>query len=787
MARQQVTYFPLEGGEDVVSPDLKIKPGRLRSSKNYEARSTGGYRRIDGYERYDGQPKPSLANQAFFNIDAVTNTVAVGDRLTGSISNAVAYVVGETAGVGTAYDFPDPDDVFVDNDVLTNTTDGNTYATVDLSTTALYGPYTTDSDTLNGFIAAAQGVRRDLIAEVPGSGVLRGVFGLSGDRYAFRDNAGGTATDLYKASANERVTYITGSVADLTVGEIVTGGTSSATGIVRELVIDYGTFAGNNAIGILYLTTLTGTFQAETVTGGTSGGTAVIAGAPDAAGWQQETLGYEVAYTTGSTAELQRGEIITCSAGTGNMRGIVTAINIDGGSFGSNNATGTLYFRSLDGTMAAGTITGATSTGTVAIAGAPTAITMNAGGKHETVNHNFFGQSDTLATFGVSGVDEAYMWSGRGMAILAEASGSTGLFPTHIAVHKKHLFLSYLSSMINSETGNPFNWQATGGAGEIAVGDDITGFHNPEGDVLAVFSRNSTNLLFGSSTGATDTFNLKLHSDTTGAKEWTIQRVGIVRYLDDRGLTQLNATDAFGDFKDNAFSKYIDPLVKVKQGTELDSLVVREKDQYRIFFNDKTALFARIPEEGGFPHFTRIEYPLTVNVSTTTETSAGVEELFFGTSTATVDGNSVDGFVFQMDSGNSFDGDTMDYFFRLPFNSIGSPRTIKRFFKVTIEVETETGIDASADVRFAPDFSYGTPEIPKGKQQTFEVSAGGTYYGDGDTWGSFFWGQYPDEAEGYIKGSGRNIGLAIAGSTTLQGAHTITGVTIQYATRGVQR
>ena len=230
MPQQRVTSFALDGGEDVVSPNLVVKPGRLRSSKNYEPRTVGGYRRIDGYERYDGQPKPSLANQAFFNIDAVTNTVAVGDKLTGSISSAVAYVVGETAGVGTAYDFPDTDDLFVDNDVLTNVTQGNTYATVDLSTTAMYGPYTTNSSTLSGFIGAAQGVRRALIGAVPGSGIIRGIFRLSGDLYAFRDNAGATATDLYKATSagwvlqtlGHKIAYTTGATAKLIRGEVIT-------------------------------------------------------------------------------------------------------------------------------------------------------------------------------------------------------------------------------------------------------------------------------------------------------------------------------------------------------------------------------------------------------------------------------------------------------------------------------------------------------------------------------------------------------------------------------------
>lgn len=696
---QRVANFPTDGGEDLVSPDAVVKPGRLRFSKNYEPRAVGGYRRIDGYERYDGQPKPSLANQAYFEIDAVTNTVAVGDKLTGSLSSAVAYVVGVTAGVGTAYDFPDTDDLFVDNDVLTNVTQGNTYATVDLSTTAMIGPSTTNSTQLTGFIGAAQTVRRDLIAAVPGSGVIRGIFRLTGDLYAFRDNAGATAADLYKSTS---------------------------------------------------------------------------------AGWVLQDLGQSIAYTTGSNTttntEFNRGDTIL--GGTSGATGIVTGLNISSGSFNGSDAVGTIYFHTLTGTFQSETISVVATGVTGVIAGASSAITYAAGGKHDTFKFNFWGQSDSEAVYGASGVDDAYMWSGSGMVKMPEAAGTSGLYPTHVSVQKFHLTLSFLSSIIISETGNPFGYLALNGAGEIATGDTITGFDALPGDVLAVFSRNSTNILTGSSTGSTDTFNLKNHSRTSGAREWTIQRVGASRYLDDRGLTQLNAVDAFGDFAENAFSKYIDTVVKAKMGLELDSVVVREKNHYRIFYSDKTGIIARIPEEGGFPIFTRIEYPITVDTCITTENSSGVEEVFFG---------STDGYVYQMDSGNSFDGAALDYALRFPYYSVRTPRNIKRFFKVILEIEAEIGEDSTVSVKFAPDFSYGSPDRPKGKQQTFDVSGGGMYWGEGALWSEFYWGQTPNVAEGYIKGSGRNIGLSISGSSTLEGSHTITGITLQYAIRGVKK
>ena len=55
---QEVKYFPLGGGLDIVTPGLTAKPGTARASLNYESDQTG-YRRMFGYERYDGQPSPT--------------------------------------------------------------------------------------------------------------------------------------------------------------------------------------------------------------------------------------------------------------------------------------------------------------------------------------------------------------------------------------------------------------------------------------------------------------------------------------------------------------------------------------------------------------------------------------------------------------------------------------------------------------------------------------------------------------------------------------------------------
>ena len=55
----QAKYFPFEGGEILTDPALSQSPGSLLYGKNYEVYPEGGYRRIDGFERFDGRTKPS--------------------------------------------------------------------------------------------------------------------------------------------------------------------------------------------------------------------------------------------------------------------------------------------------------------------------------------------------------------------------------------------------------------------------------------------------------------------------------------------------------------------------------------------------------------------------------------------------------------------------------------------------------------------------------------------------------------------------------------------------------
>ena len=108
-SRLQSTYFPFEGGVNMVDPSLALKPGELVAANNFEIDIRGRYRRIDGYERFDGQTLPSEI--VFYRIPFTTGTArdsvfsmafgtafdmqipSIGDLVKGATSGAIGSVL----------------------------------------------------------------------------------------------------------------------------------------------------------------------------------------------------------------------------------------------------------------------------------------------------------------------------------------------------------------------------------------------------------------------------------------------------------------------------------------------------------------------------------------------------------------------------------------------------------------------------------------------------------------------------------------------------------------------
>ncbi len=92
MTRVRANYFPLRGGLDLVTPLGQVDPGKASDMRNFEVSVTGNYRRVDGYERFDGQPAPHLGNPVNYveRVDLIEEGMTEGE--TGTYPT---FVVGE--------------------------------------------------------------------------------------------------------------------------------------------------------------------------------------------------------------------------------------------------------------------------------------------------------------------------------------------------------------------------------------------------------------------------------------------------------------------------------------------------------------------------------------------------------------------------------------------------------------------------------------------------------------------------------------------------------------------
>ena len=259
MKMPQVTqqYFQIKGGLDLLTPAIQLDPGRFFDAQNYELEISGGAKRIKGHERYDGRPSPAAASY-WVMVIVHTGSIAVSATVTGGTSAATGKVLGI---YGTTLVLGRVSGTFVSGEVLKIGGVGIATAGV-----ANVNGATSASSHNDYQLLAANDLRTDILV-VPGSGRIRGVFVYNDITYAFRDNAGATAGDMYQSSAGGWVKInfgseiqFTGAIAQIFAGNTITGLTSGATALVVRPMLRSGTWAAAGA-GTLIISTITGTWQ----------------------------------------------------------------------------------------------------------------------------------------------------------------------------------------------------------------------------------------------------------------------------------------------------------------------------------------------------------------------------------------------------------------------------------------------------------------------------------------------------------------------------------------------
>jgi len=247
-------------------------------------------------------------------------------------------------------------------------------------------------------------------------------------------------------------------------------------------------------------------------------------------------------------------------------------------------------------------------------------------------------------------------------------------------------------------TDNDFT--AANGSGTISLGGTITGlivFRQQ----LIIFTETSILQLVGNTLAD---FNLQPITLDIGCVDTdTIQEVGgDIMFLGPDGLRLLSGTDRIGDFGLGNVSKTIQKEVTsfILTNTSFASVVIRGKSQYRLLGyntnitqeNAQGILGTQFSGQGG----EGMAWAETRGIR------AYVADSRFYQNTETIVFANDDGYLYQMEDGNSFDGANIQTTFATPFMPINDPRVRKTFYKAYLYTDPQGSV--SFDMSLKLDF-----------------------------------------------------------------------------------
>jgi len=540
----------------------------------------------------------------------------------------------------------------------------------------------------------------------------------------------------------------------IAVGNTLTGSISNVTSVV--VAVESAT--------VVVVTKKTGNYFVVDVGYGVDdlevGGSPVAAILAQAQGASQDTL-LDLQYTN-LAADEYRGDI-QAVPGEGPLRGVW---GYDGKLYAFRDNVGQTEAKMYLAT-----------TGGWSVVATPT---LNPGGTYAFANHNFSGASTGQKMYGCDGRNKAFEFDGTTYTqISTTASPDT---PSHIAAHQNRLFLSILGSLFVSSPGDPTSgWAGVGTTpAEIGTGDLITGLLPLPGDsntaAMAVYGRNKTSILYGSSTSS---WNMKVVSPDAGALPRSVQYVSVGLGLDDRGVTALPATDAFGNFAAASVSRAVQPFVDLRRGITTCSSVLRSQNQYRLYFSDGSGLVFRV-ENGQVMGIMPIFYEHQVSCIVSGEDIGGEEVIFFG---------SDNGMVYQADVGTSFDGADIEAWIRLGYNAERSPTTRKRWRRAVLEMTVPT----YAKLYMTFELDYGDFGIPIAATQLEDFAQTSDTPGAGGFWDQFTWDEFTWDSPFIspprydLNGTSQNISLLFFSKDAYSEPFTLQSLIMHFSPRRLQR
>ena len=813
----QTKYYPFNGGIDVVTPALSVDPGFALALVNYEPWYNGGYRRVDGFERFDGHAKPSAASFDGAPVSSLsgfvigTNTTQGTGVSSGAVGNFVlsltvastVTIAGTVTAVSTSWvaitnitgSFTNGEQVLFG----TTTSTGSFLATPSVG----YGPSGTNTTTFlytSDMLAAAQNYYRAQISKLPGTGNMLGAWQNGTNIYAWRGTGTGTSA--------KAVMYLSTS----TGGWGTAGITYCTTLYYNGLVTTSGTFTGS-----------VDTNGVATITGISAGVLTTNMTLSDPTGYLpvETTVLSQLAGVAGTVGTYQLSQAPAAAISSEVIYGFNAGINVPTSgqvvTGASSLATATIYAAvPQDTTVGYLALTGVIGTFTngenLVVNGnvfadsssAPALFNFGTGTNvfksfYRMMNKNFFASSSSYNAYGVNDLTAAFQIDQNNvvMPILMPqtplANQPANNNPFFIAEYQNFLWLAFPGGIVQqSVQGVPYQFDGFLGAAEFGVGAEITGMYSIVGPALAILTVKDSWTVNGTDDA---NFTLTKAAEKVGAIKYAAQGLDTVYALNELGITSLSRTQSYGNFVGATISQLIQTIVAALRPNFQDSTIVRSTNEARFYFTDGSVLIMYVPglgqqnkawsavESGVTAQFGYASYPNPVYNICNTEDQNGNEVSYFGSTNG-------DGFVYQDRSGTSWDGAQITSYVRLAFNNVGSPATRKYFRRADLELNALS----SLALKFSWDLSYSNTEsssavsgITASQIPAVNVFGGGGYW-DSINWNNFDWdGQAISSARASLNGTGENISFLIFHQAIVDTPFILQGLVLHFDPRRYQR
>ena len=759
-------------------------PGSARTLRNFEPSVEGGYRRIEGFDKYDSNIIPPYGNPVVrgasqtgtsLNIGNIRQEPEPGDTFklvhaTAEVNNtATASVNGATTTTTAVAVDGNSGTIVVGMTVTSDSMVGSvTVATVTdqnnivLSATQslpdnevlTFGPpdaVTTTHilDSISGTIAAGM--------DVTGTGVPSGVTvsAFSGstvtlsEAVTLADNIALTFSEVYTIAAGGVNFNDTNNTADLTLSASLLA--SPSNGDSLEFLTTNSNYLAKGC-GVFTDIVIVAKNESLYKTGGTgyslinvpSYGTVLVNGASQ--------TGTSL-IIDGLTSTPQGGDVFK-----------IAGVDL-------------IYTITSTPTVTSG---GTTLTITPALDSSPAdnaAITFlstsrESAGKTRFSKYNYDG-TDKVAI--VDGTNPPALYDKSTFTALNDAPSEV-LGADFVVNFKNHLFFGKDNLLTFTAPYTDNDFISANGSGVISVGADITGlvvFRQQ----LIIFTNSSIFQLTGNTIAdfALQSVTLDIGCPNTD----TIQEVGgDIMFLGPDGLRLLSATDRIGDFGLAVVSKGIQKEVTdfIAANTSFASVVIREKSQYRILgYNTNISatsaqgiLGTQFAGQGGDG----------MSWSDLRGIRAYVADSKLNENTETIVFAHDDGYLYQMEQGSSFDGGNISSSFSTPYLPINDPRVRKTFYKMFLYTDPQGSVtfNSSLKLDFDQKDSIQPPQI------SINNSTGSVaFYGAGTFGTATFGTKLLSVFETQIIGSGFVVSLQFTSDST-DPPYSLDAITLEYGT-----